>query len=362
MKKLQLLFLLPFITYAQLDYDGELRIMLINTSASWDVTIKLTAASARWDANYNLTENYEIVSSSAINPDIYIDFEHILNPGNESEFAIGLYKISAIENGTEQAYFWMDWRTSDNPDLDVYFNYDVGNNNFRNYENTQIINNTYQTIWNLTPGNLETVGLEDYWDNCLVAIPQKNPSTSVFEPFIIWGPYNDFQPSGYKIYWRRGETGSFTLLQTLNSNTYSFRHENLEVGQGFQTYYKVKAYNSQNESDFTNIANIETSGWYQGYKQSTGTNNSKMLYALEQNYPNPFNPSTVIKYNLPEYNFVILQVYDVLGREMVTLVNEVKEAGIHSVEFNAIGLPSGIYIYKIQTGNFLEIKKMILQK
>ncbi|MEP0862683.1 MAG: T9SS type A sorting domain-containing protein, partial [Ignavibacterium sp.] len=87
-------------------------------------------------------------------------------------------------------------------------------------------------------------------------------------------------------------------------------------------------------------------------------------FILEQNYPNPFNPSTKIKYVIPNgvRNLVTLKVYDVLGNEVATLVNEEKPAGIYEVEFNASKLSSGIYFYKLQAGSFVETKKMILLK
>jgi hypothetical protein len=85
-------------------------------------------------------------------------------------------------------------------------------------------------------------------------------------------------------------------------------------------------------------------------------------YKLVQNYPNPFNPTTTIKYEIPETGFVTLKIYDVLGREVATLVNAKREAGRYEAEFNAKGLSSGIYIYRIQASNFVESKKMILLK
>lgn len=85
-------------------------------------------------------------------------------------------------------------------------------------------------------------------------------------------------------------------------------------------------------------------------------------YSLIQNFPNPFNPSTLIEYTLPNASNVMLKVYNALGQEIQTLVNEYKQAGKHRVEFNAANLPSGVYIYRITTGNFTELKKMILQK
>ncbi len=85
-------------------------------------------------------------------------------------------------------------------------------------------------------------------------------------------------------------------------------------------------------------------------------------FSLSQNYPNPFNPSTVISYSLPENDFVTLKVYDVLGSEVASLVNEHKQAGKYSVEFNASELGSGVYFYTLKAGTYVQSKKMILAK
>ncbi|MFH2030163.1 MAG: T9SS type A sorting domain-containing protein [Bacteroidota bacterium] len=85
-------------------------------------------------------------------------------------------------------------------------------------------------------------------------------------------------------------------------------------------------------------------------------------YRLMQNYPNPFNPSTVIKFQVPSSKFIKLQVYDMLGREIKTLVNEYKTSGNYEVEFDGSQLASGIYFYQLQAGSFIETKKMILIK
>jgi len=85
-------------------------------------------------------------------------------------------------------------------------------------------------------------------------------------------------------------------------------------------------------------------------------------YDLAQNYPNPFNPSTVIKYQLPEQGFVTLKIYDILGREVKTLVNEFKSKGRYSINFNAGNLASGVYIYRIKVNDFSTAKKLLLMK
>lgn len=85
-------------------------------------------------------------------------------------------------------------------------------------------------------------------------------------------------------------------------------------------------------------------------------------YWLSQNHPNPFNPNTLISYSLPKSGFVELKVFNLLGQEVATLVNEQKAVGTYEVNFNASTLPSGVYIYKIQAGEFVQTKKMILLK
>ena len=93
-----------------------------------------------------------------------------------------------------------------------------------------------------------------------------------------------------------------------------------------------------------------------------GNNFIPTNYELYQNFPNPFNPSTRISYSIPELSNVTLKVYDILGNEITTLVNEQKSPGHYTVQFNSKNLSSGIYFYTLQTGNYTATKKMILLK
>jgi len=86
------------------------------------------------------------------------------------------------------------------------------------------------------------------------------------------------------------------------------------------------------------------------------------IFSLEQNYPNPFNPSTSIQFRIPENSFVSLKIYNVLGKEVATLMNEEKNAGSYEVNFNASVLSSGVYFYKLEAGNFVQTRKMVLMK
>jgi hypothetical protein len=85
-------------------------------------------------------------------------------------------------------------------------------------------------------------------------------------------------------------------------------------------------------------------------------------YALQTNYPNPFNPVTTILYSLPKESNVTLSVYDMLGKEVAALVNGKQAAGDYSVAFDASRLSSGVYMYRLQSGSFVQTKKMVLLK
>ena len=90
--------------------------------------------------------------------------------------------------------------------------------------------------------------------------------------------------------------------------------------------------------------------------------NNNLEFALANNYPNPFNPSTIIKYTIPKQNFVELKIYDILGREVATLVNEEKSAGNYEINFNGSKLSSGVYFYRLQAGSFVSTKKFVMLK
>jgi hypothetical protein len=84
------------------------------------------------------------------------------------------------------------------------------------------------------------------------------------------------------------------------------------------------------------------------------------LFRLEQNYPNPFNPSTMIRYGLPHRAHVTLSVFNTLGQQVATLVDENEEAGYHDVRFDGSGLASGVYFYRLQAGNLMQIRRLVL--
>lgn len=129
----------------------------------------------------------------------------------------------------------------------------------------------------------------------------------------------------------------------------------------FNLVFKVYRYSPQ----YSGLAGKDLSekGTIEKYSTGIKSDNSKPYrFVLEQNYPNPFNPSTVISWQLPVTSHVVLKVYDVLGREVSTLINEVEKAGNHKVRFDAGNLANGIYFYSLTAGNFHQTKKLILLK
>ncbi len=104
--------------------------------------------------------------------------------------------------------------------------------------------------------------------------------------------------------------------------------------------------------------------WIMVTNPTSVNNNSEIpdKYVLNNNYPNPFNPTTQISYTLAKASNVTLKIYNVLGQQIATLVNGKNEPGEHSVSWNALNVPSGVYFYRIVAGDFMQTKKMVLMK
>jgi hypothetical protein len=131
---------------------------------------------------------------------------------------------------------------------------------------------------------------------------------------------------------------------------------NTQLGKLGKGRYLVKG-----SSDYMNKLNTLMKKHFGVEDKGNKENFIPMEYSLFQNYPNPFNPVTIIRYDIPKAGNVELKVYDILGREVMTLINnEKKEAGRYEVRFSAANLATGVYIYRIQTNNYVSAKKMLL--
>ena len=168
---------------------------------------------------------------------------------------------------------------------------------------------------------------------------------------LNWNTATETNNRGFEVQ-RRTLSETFKTIGFVNGSgtttqpqSYSFTDSKLEAGTYIYRLNQVDFDGSSYASDELSIVI-----------------NKSFSYALEQNYPNPFNPTTLISYSVPERGNVSLVVYDLLGRQVASLVNEVKEPGSYKVNFNASNLPSGIYTYSIKSGNFVQTKKMMLLK
>ena len=132
---------------------------------------------------------------------------------------------------------------------------------------------------------------------------------------------------------------------TTEPKSYSFVDPKLETGN---YTYRLKQIDFDGTFTYSDEVNVEVE--------------IPLVYSLEQNYPNPFNPSTTIKYSISEDGFVKLSVYNLLGEEVTTLVNNEQKAGRYEVAFDASRFASGVYMYRLESNNFLSIKKMLLVK
>ncbi|MCL4548440.1 MAG: T9SS type A sorting domain-containing protein [Bacteroidetes bacterium] len=192
------------------------------------------------------------------------------------------------------------------------------------------------------------ISLYSSWDNYMSSDFMSQVKITYDNGIIIWVNRSPFY------------NWSFTLSQT--SGWFSW---NASVS-GFQNLYAGSLTQSFSVTLPTNY------GWFvyvpgnlsrQAKIAGETLNHEKiMTYELQDNYPNPFNPSTTIKYQLPQDGFVSLKVYDMLGREVANLVNELKKAGTYEVSFDAHNLASGVYVYTIRVHDFVQSKKMVLLK
>lgn len=195
-------------------------------------------------------------------------------------------------------------------------------------------------------------GVMDYMNIQILPIELLSFSANYSNGFINlnWTTVSEINNRGFEIE-RSNDKSNWRLIgfkegsgTTTEQQSYFFADELDNINDN-TLYYRLKQMDYNGTFDYSDVIEIEV---------------SPSSFSLHQNYPNPFNPSTVIKYQLPVSSQVSLKVFDVLGNEVVTLVNENKSAGSYEVELNSSSLSSGIYIYQLRTAGFLQAKKMIL--
>jgi hypothetical protein len=299
----------------------------------------------------------------------------------------GFYKLNIYVNDVVSTYCYYDDRNCDfpnNPNCfprcgngnDITLRYDAGLNRIWTFNGATAdktppseqnfwirVQQEGVILWSAYK-NCASRCFQPFWDNGLVLLT-KVGNQGYRVPHLIWGPYSTFTPTGYKIYWAPTNGGapppqSFSLLADVGSNTTEYTHQGIPlVGHEYTAYYKIQAYNTTQTSGFTNTVNIDYGN--NPLKPNHGdTQADPVAMALANVFPNPFNPTTIIKYDLPTSSHVSLKIFNTLGQEVTTLVDDVQDAGYKSVEFNASNLASGVYFYRLQAGDFVQTKKFVL--
>ena len=133
----------------------------------------------------------------------------------------------------------------------------------------------------------------------------------------------------------------------LHTDQHQYSFTNKEVPEGKYTY-RLKQIDLNGAFNYSDEVNVEVKSVY--------------TFFLDQNYPNPFNPATTIKFGVKEKSNVRIDIFNSIGETVKTILNEEKEPGNYSIDFNAVDLPSGVYLYQVKAGSFIETRKMILLK
>lgn len=196
-----------------------------------------------------------------------------------------------------------------------------------------------------------------YWDNlCLqyiipVELISFTAITNGTEVELNWQTATETNNQGFEVE-RKNENEQFEKIgyvagfgTTTEAKSYSFTDSKLSEGK---YTYRLKQIDYDGSFSYSNEVNTEV--------------NLPLEYSLEQNYPNPFNPGTTIKYSIPADGHVKLSVYNLLGEEVANLVNSQQKAGRYEIDFNASNLASGVYVYRLESSNFISSKKLILMK
>ena len=229
------------------------------------------------------------------------------------------------------------------------------------------VNPATSTQITTAPGSIPSFGQDENKELYLISF---NGKIYRFVPTVVPVELISFSAviieNGIKLNWftaTETNNAGFAIERSLDGTNYS---EIFFVGgNGTTTNRNVYTYLDKTAIagiNYSRLKQIDFDGSYE-YSQVAIVNlGVPDKFILDQNYPNPFNPTTRISFYVPQHSFVTLKIYDLLGTEISTLVNEDRVAGYHKIEFDATQLSSGIYIYKLSAGNFNDMKKMTVLK
>lgn len=352
--------------------DEEITLYVEGFSNTPTVTYSLEAVGTVW-ANSTISSSFNLAQEVVVGNAVYTDhlgwiiFWEIVPP--YEPFAHGFYKLRTNINTN---YVYLDFRdcqfANENytpsyiTDFALKYNGLTDEFSYKDGSDstfTPIMPKAVVRIGDIKDGNAVTTCFDNYWSNCLIIITSQSGNN----PRLVWGPYpsSSITIQAYKVY-RKVGSGNFNLIHTNSSTQFEYTDTDYSIptSGGSQLQYYVKA--AFVPEELSQPTNTVTTNGIITLKERSGSNTFVYENVLNTNYPNPFNPSTVINYSVREAGLVKIKVYDMLGSEVTTLINETKEAGDFMVEFKASNLPSGVYIYTLQVNGYTNSKKMLLLK
>ncbi len=301
--------------------------------------------------------------------DLYTSFEGTVQNGY---FLIGGLTTNTYTNISKRSDVYLEFGSQNQEKNSLIYTFDSWKKNGNVISTSSTY--TFQPDVNATYTlNLKPLKPSNTYRNLQFRNPDNSSPTTGSNIRINWSTHPDNRVDSYQI-WRRvkhnGVLGDPVLLTTAGSGTTSYIDYDYVYTDGYTDdllKYDVRArlyYNSTysyaDDAYETTFGKLEVS-MLEDNQIALVANELPTVYSIT-NYPNPFNPTTTINYQLPENGFVTIKVYDLLGKEVATLVNENKSAGYYKVDFNASKLTSGVYIYTITANNFVQSKKMLLMK
>ena len=312
---------------------------------NWSVPIKINDDPG--------TSTYQWFGTMSVAPNGRIDVVWLDTRDNSGSRISALYYSNSEDGGAT-------W--SQNERLSDYFDSHVGwpnQNKMGDYFDMVSDNNGANLAWAATFNNEQDVYYSYIADTTIIPVELVSFSASVAANVVSlsWSTATELNNNGFEIERSSdktnlpdGKSGWRTIGfregkgTTTKPQTYSYQDENLSTGI-YQ--YRLKQIDFNGSFEYSDIVKVEI---------------APSVFSLSQNYPNTFNPSTIISFSIPQTGFVSLKIYDVLGNEVATLVNKEKPAGEYEIEFDGVGLTSGVFFYQLKAGSFLQVKKMILLK
>ena len=206
---------------------------------------------------------------------------------------------------------------------------------------------------------LDGVRVSTAWNDAQLPIELAKLTAVVKGPrtYLSWTTVSEINNYGFEVQKSGSRADNYVSISalipghgtTILPQTYSFVDSTSIDGH----FYRLKEINLDQSIHYSEPVESVLSGVAEG---------RQFTFALHQNYPNPFNPSTTIQFTIVNRQLTIVKVYDVMGREVATLVNEVKEPGTYTVQFSGSGLASGVYFYRLSAGQYVECRKMVVMK